>query len=78
MRNYYYIPHTNENLVFCTTNKIPFVAHPEQGRIEVFANHDRIEALKNARIKIWCEHEVFTPEKEKGKDATKLQTDAIE
>ena len=61
MRNYYYIPYTQENILFCVENKIPMVAHKEQGRIEIYANHDRIETLSNAGIKIWSEHAVFTP-----------------
>lgn len=62
MRNFYYIPFTQENILFCVDNKIPMVAHKEQGRIEVYANRERIELLKEGGIKIWCEHEVFTPE----------------
>ena len=58
MKNYYYIEHTQENILFCIEHKIPFIAHTTEGRIEVFANKERIECLKKAAIRIWCEHEV--------------------
>lgn len=58
MKNYYYIEHTQENIDFCIKHKIPFIAHPEASRIEFFANKERIECLKTAGIRIWCEHEV--------------------
>ena len=58
MKNFYYINHTQENILFCIEHKIPFIAHPEHGRIEVFANKPRIEALKAGKITIWCEHGV--------------------
>ena len=58
MKNFYYINHSQENILFCIDNKIPFISHPENGRIEVFANKPRIEALKAANIEIWCEHGV--------------------
>ncbi len=52
MKNYYYIEHTQENILFCVEHKIPFIAHPTEGRIEVFANKERIECLKKAAIRI--------------------------
>lgn len=58
MKNFYYIAYTQENIVFCVEHKIPFIADKDNGRIEVFANKPRIEALKKSGINIWCEHEV--------------------
>ena len=58
MKNFYYINQSQDNIIFCIDNKIPFIAHPENGRIEVFANKPRIECLKAAGIEIWCEHGV--------------------
>ncbi len=58
MKNYYLIEHSQENINFYIEYKIPFIAHPAEGRIEVFANKERIECLKTAAIRTWCEHEV--------------------
>ena len=58
MKNFYYIPFTQENILFCVEHKIPFIAHPESARIEFWANKERIEIIKAAGIRIWCEHEV--------------------